>query len=175
MARSTRLVILIKNIYTLWGRKRFLLPVTYFPTNLVYPFTLRVTGIISWWFCLFYLSFSFSYIYVYHMFQNLILIPKCGIFCCATDISILIKIYAFRNWKLITFTLTTQKPITILSNKFILHFLTILLNKSYLRKGNHILLEANAENLSSFFIRMLFLKYYKYTLKMCIRKHTALI
>jgi len=28
MARSTRLVILIKNIYTLWGRKRFLLPVT---------------------------------------------------------------------------------------------------------------------------------------------------
>jgi len=46
MARSTRLVILIKNIYTLWGRKRFLLPVTYFPTNLVYPFTLQVTGII---------------------------------------------------------------------------------------------------------------------------------
>jgi len=45
MARSTRLVILIKNIYTLWGRNRFLLPVTYFPTNLVYPFTLRVTGI----------------------------------------------------------------------------------------------------------------------------------
>jgi len=47
MARSTRLVILIKNIYTLWGRIRFLLPVTYFPTNLVYPFTLRVTGIKS--------------------------------------------------------------------------------------------------------------------------------
>jgi len=45
MARSTRLVILIKNIHTLWGRKRFLLPVTYFRTNLVYPFTLRVTGI----------------------------------------------------------------------------------------------------------------------------------
>jgi len=45
MARSTRLVILIKNIYTLWGRNRFLLPVTYFPTNLVYSFTLRVTGI----------------------------------------------------------------------------------------------------------------------------------
>jgi len=45
MARSTRLVILIKNIYTLWGRKRFRLPVTYFPPNLVYPFTLRVTGI----------------------------------------------------------------------------------------------------------------------------------
>jgi len=45
MAKSTRLVILIKNIYTLWGRKRFLLPVTYFPMNLVYPFTLRVTGI----------------------------------------------------------------------------------------------------------------------------------
>jgi len=42
MVRSTRIVILIKNIYTLWGRKRFLLPV---PTNLVYPFTLRVTGI----------------------------------------------------------------------------------------------------------------------------------
>jgi len=47
MARSTRLVILTKNIDTLWGRKRFLLPVTYFPTNLVYPFTLRVTGIKS--------------------------------------------------------------------------------------------------------------------------------
>jgi len=46
MARSTWLVILIKNIYTLWGRRRFFLPVTYFPTNLVYPFTLRVTGII---------------------------------------------------------------------------------------------------------------------------------
>jgi len=45
MARSTRLVILIKNIYTLWGRKRFLLPVTYFPTNLVYPIALQVTGI----------------------------------------------------------------------------------------------------------------------------------
>jgi len=42
-----RLVILIKNIYTLWGRKRFLLPVKYFLTNLVYPFTLRVTGIIN--------------------------------------------------------------------------------------------------------------------------------
>jgi len=26
--------------------KRFLLPVTYFPTNLVYPFILSVTGII---------------------------------------------------------------------------------------------------------------------------------
>jgi len=45
MARPTRLVILIKNICTLWGRKRFFLPVTYFPTNLVYPFTLRVTGL----------------------------------------------------------------------------------------------------------------------------------
>jgi len=45
MPRSTRLVILIKNIYTLYGRKLFLLPVTYFPTNLVYPFTLRVTRI----------------------------------------------------------------------------------------------------------------------------------
>jgi len=39
MARSTRLVILIKNIYTLWSRKRFLLPVTYFPTNLVYVYS----------------------------------------------------------------------------------------------------------------------------------------
>jgi len=47
MARSTWLVILIKNIYTLWGRKRFLLPVTNFSTNLVYPFTLRVTGILT--------------------------------------------------------------------------------------------------------------------------------
>jgi len=48
MARSTRLVILIKNICTLWGRKCFILPVTFFPTNLVYPFTLRVTGIITY-------------------------------------------------------------------------------------------------------------------------------
>jgi len=38
-----RLVILIKNIYTLWSRKRFLLYVSYFSTNLVYPFTLRET------------------------------------------------------------------------------------------------------------------------------------
>jgi len=45
IARSTRLVILIKNIYTLWGRKRFLLSVTYFLMNLVYPFTLRERGI----------------------------------------------------------------------------------------------------------------------------------
>jgi len=29
----------------LWSRERFLLPITYFPTNLAYPFTLRVTGI----------------------------------------------------------------------------------------------------------------------------------
>jgi len=47
MAKSTRLVILDlasdrdqEYIYS-WGRKRFLLPVPYFPTNLVYPFTLR--------------------------------------------------------------------------------------------------------------------------------------
>jgi len=45
MARSTRLVILIKNIYTLWGRQRFLLPLTSYPTNQVFPFTLRVTSI----------------------------------------------------------------------------------------------------------------------------------
>jgi len=35
MARSTWQVMLIKNIYTLWRRKRFL------------PFTIRVTGIIT--------------------------------------------------------------------------------------------------------------------------------
>jgi len=45
MARSARLLILLTNIYTLWGRKRFLLPVTYFTTNLVHPFILLVTGI----------------------------------------------------------------------------------------------------------------------------------
>jgi len=39
MAKSTRLLILIKNIYTLYSRKRFLLPVTYFSSNLEYPFT----------------------------------------------------------------------------------------------------------------------------------------
>jgi len=45
MARSTRLVILSR-IYILYGvGKGFLLPVTYFPTKIVYPFTLRVTGI----------------------------------------------------------------------------------------------------------------------------------
>jgi len=44
MARSTRKVIMIKNIYSLCGWKRFLLPVTYLPTSLVYPFTLGVTG-----------------------------------------------------------------------------------------------------------------------------------
>jgi len=33
--------------YIYFSRKRFLLPVTYFPTNLVYPLTLRVTGIKS--------------------------------------------------------------------------------------------------------------------------------
>jgi len=48
LAGSTRLVILIKNIYTLWGWKSFLLPVTYFPTSLVFPFTLRITGIRSY-------------------------------------------------------------------------------------------------------------------------------
>jgi len=32
---------------TYYGRKRFLLPVTYFSTNLVFPFTVRVTGIIN--------------------------------------------------------------------------------------------------------------------------------
>jgi len=45
MARSIQIVILIQNLYTLWGRKRFLLPVTYFLTNLVFPLTIRVTGI----------------------------------------------------------------------------------------------------------------------------------
>jgi len=40
-----RLVMLIKNIYIIWAAKRFILPVTYFPSNLVYRFTLRVRGI----------------------------------------------------------------------------------------------------------------------------------
>jgi len=45
MARSTRLVILIKNIYTLWvGNASFCL-LCYFPTNLVYPCTQRVKSI----------------------------------------------------------------------------------------------------------------------------------
>jgi len=60
MARSTRLVILIKTIYTLWGRKSFLLPVTYFPTNLVHPFTLRVTGIFNIFFQILSSSSSFK-------------------------------------------------------------------------------------------------------------------
>jgi len=48
MARSTRVVILIKiyiYIYTLKGRLRDLLPVTYFLTNIVYPLALRETGL----------------------------------------------------------------------------------------------------------------------------------
>jgi len=45
------LVILIKNKYTLCGRKRFLLPVTYFSTNLEYPSTLRVPGIVNAKYC----------------------------------------------------------------------------------------------------------------------------
>jgi len=61
MARSTRLVILIKNIYTLWGGnasfcllhtfRRLVYPFTStsngYNKELVYPFTLRVTGIIT--------------------------------------------------------------------------------------------------------------------------------
>jgi len=54
--RKRFLLPVIKNIYTLWGRKRFLLPVLMgsetLPsasytrlTNLVYPFTLRVRRI----------------------------------------------------------------------------------------------------------------------------------
>ncbi|SPP78901.1 Hypothetical predicted protein, partial [Drosophila guanche] len=48
MALSTRLLMLIKNIYTLWGRKRFLLCVTYNRNSLQIQytlFTLRVPGI----------------------------------------------------------------------------------------------------------------------------------
>jgi len=41
MARQTRLVMLIKNIYTLWGRKRFLLPIKYFPI----PYYSKVIGV----------------------------------------------------------------------------------------------------------------------------------
>jgi len=38
MAISTQLLALIKNIYTLWGLPRLLLPVTYFfLINLIYP------------------------------------------------------------------------------------------------------------------------------------------
>jgi len=44
MARSTRPVILTKNIYTLWDQKRFILQVTYFLT-LEYPYAVRVRGI----------------------------------------------------------------------------------------------------------------------------------
>jgi len=40
MARSTRLVMLIKNIYAIYRVGN-----AYFPTNLIFPFTLRVTGI----------------------------------------------------------------------------------------------------------------------------------
>jgi len=40
MARSNRLVILIKNIYTLWGRKCFLHILS---DDLIYSFPLRVS------------------------------------------------------------------------------------------------------------------------------------
>jgi len=72
MARSTWLVILIKSIYTLWSRKRFLLPVTYFPTNLVYPFTLRVTGIKidkNW----FKKRFAISLLYLYNLGKDIVI------------------------------------------------------------------------------------------------------
>jgi len=45
MARSTRPVILTKNIYTLWDQKRFILQVSYFPKTLEYPYPVRVRGI----------------------------------------------------------------------------------------------------------------------------------
>jgi len=35
---------------SLYGRNRLLLPVTYFLTNLVYPFTLRATGLRTYYF-----------------------------------------------------------------------------------------------------------------------------
>jgi len=42
MAISTRLLMLIKNIYTFWGLPRLLLPVThnFFCTNVIDPFVL---------------------------------------------------------------------------------------------------------------------------------------
>jgi len=40
-AKSTWVLIGIRNIYTLYGRTRFLLDVTFVPTNLVYPLPLR--------------------------------------------------------------------------------------------------------------------------------------
>jgi len=39
--------------------------------------------------------------------------------------------------------------------------------------NTYIDLEANAKKLNLIFIRSLFLKYYKYTSKMCIQKQTA--
>jgi len=43
----------IKTIYTVWGRTRFLLVVTYVPTILAHPFILSIKGTIS------FLSFFF--------------------------------------------------------------------------------------------------------------------
>jgi len=40
MTRATRLVILIKNVYTLKGRKRFLPHLTHCPTNLVHFYSM---------------------------------------------------------------------------------------------------------------------------------------
>jgi len=45
LARSTRLLILLKNIYTLSGRKHLRLSVTYSSKYLLYPFTRRETSI----------------------------------------------------------------------------------------------------------------------------------
>jgi len=42
MSRSTRLVILNQNMYTLLGGKRFLPADTYFPTNVIFHFTFNV-------------------------------------------------------------------------------------------------------------------------------------
>jgi len=57
MARSTPLVILKRFLlpvtyFPTWGRKRFLLPVTYFPTVLVFCCSLQVTGILVYPFTL---------------------------------------------------------------------------------------------------------------------------
>jgi len=44
IASSTRLVILVKNIYTLWGRKRFLLPGYILSHESSIPFYSRSNG-----------------------------------------------------------------------------------------------------------------------------------
>jgi len=109
MARSTWLLTLIKNIYTLYSRKRFLLPVTYFSTNLVYPFTLRVTRLkisakhcntlLKVWIWIIWISYKFKKHFQYSQ-KGLWCLPNRGTFSLKilVDLTRIIRQF-FKQWK----------------------------------------------------------------------------